>query len=317
MLPSGSGDQFCSPLVALLWMWFFDVLVYWDFHTGGLFPCPTPFLWDMVSVLSALPAVSVLWWFTVFQFCGAFWLWVLLTGSGDMLCDLRPALLWGVAYRPPALGFPAISAFAYWKFALRLAPCSSPFLWCTFSIPTPSAVVLDYSSLFVIEVFFFWGGSVYPGAVLAYPRGCWENSAWCMVLTCLVCWMSQKQVWSQWWQLRQWWHPSSFLSVTCCGEAFHRLGVKGVEDLILVGAYFCQVWLQCLRQVLESWSLRYLLPYPSHHLGFSEICFLTIQLLVFLTCFGYKHLIRCVVWKYILLFCRLLPQCIDCSFSLP
>jgi hypothetical protein len=46
---------------------------------------------------------------------------------------------------------------------LRLAFYPSPFLWCTFSVPTPSAVVLDYSSLFVIQ--FFWGG-------VSLPRGC-------------------------------------------------------------------------------------------------------------------------------------------------
>jgi hypothetical protein len=32
--------------------------------------------------------------------------------------------------------------------------------------------------------------------------------------------------------------PSSFLSVMCCGEAFHRLGVQDVEDLIMIGALF-------------------------------------------------------------------------------
>jgi hypothetical protein len=32
----------------------------------------------------------------------------------------------------------------------------------------------------------------------------------------------------------------NFLSVMCCGEAFHRLGVPGVEGLILVLVlYFC------------------------------------------------------------------------------
>jgi hypothetical protein len=36
---------------------------------------------------------------------------------------------------------------------LRPAPCLAPFLWCTFSIPAPSAIVLDYSLLFVIQFF--------------------------------------------------------------------------------------------------------------------------------------------------------------------
>jgi hypothetical protein len=44
---------------------------------------------------------------------------------------------------------------------LRPAPCHSSFVWCTFSLPAPSAVVLDYSSLF----FTFVGG-------VRLPRGC-------------------------------------------------------------------------------------------------------------------------------------------------
>jgi hypothetical protein len=35
--------------------------------------------------------------------------------------------------------------------ALRPVPCPSPFLWCTFSFPAPSAIVLYYSLLFVIQ----------------------------------------------------------------------------------------------------------------------------------------------------------------------
>jgi hypothetical protein len=27
--------------------------------------------------------------------------------------------------------------------------------------------------------------------------------------------------------IQWWWQPSSFLSVTCCGEAFHKLGIQG------------------------------------------------------------------------------------------
>jgi hypothetical protein len=46
--------------------------------------------------------------------------------------------------------------------------------------------------------------------------------------------MSHKQVWGQQWQ----WQPTCFLSVTWCEEAFYRLGVQGVEVLILLGALF-------------------------------------------------------------------------------
>jgi hypothetical protein len=43
-------------------------------------------------------------------------------------------------------------------------------------------------------------------------------------------------------------------------EAFHKLGVQGVED-------FHQVWFQHLSVVLESRSSCCLLLCPSHHLG--------------------------------------------------
>jgi hypothetical protein len=49
----------------------------------------------------------------VFQFFRAFWLWGLLTGSGDGLCYLLPALLQEVAYRLPTLHLSAFPAFVY------------------------------------------------------------------------------------------------------------------------------------------------------------------------------------------------------------
>jgi hypothetical protein len=85
---------------------------------------------------------------------------------------------------------------------------------------------------------FFCGGSVCPEVVLAYPIGSWGNSERCVALTFLVCRMSCRHVWSQWWQLRWQWRPSSFLSVTCCKDVFHGLGIQGVKSLILVGALF-------------------------------------------------------------------------------
>jgi hypothetical protein len=41
-----------------------------------------------------------------FQFCRAVWLWMLLTGSGDELCGLLPALCQAVAYHPSIVGLP-------------------------------------------------------------------------------------------------------------------------------------------------------------------------------------------------------------------
>jgi hypothetical protein len=39
--------------------------------------------------------------------------WVLLTGSEDDIYDMLPALLWGMAYRLPALGLLAFPVFVY------------------------------------------------------------------------------------------------------------------------------------------------------------------------------------------------------------
>jgi hypothetical protein len=50
---------------------------------------------------------------SMFVFQWAVWLWVIFTGSQDELCDQLPALLWGIAYHPPALGLPAFPAFIY------------------------------------------------------------------------------------------------------------------------------------------------------------------------------------------------------------
>jgi hypothetical protein len=47
--------------------------------------------------------------------------------------------------------------------------------------------------------------------------------------------MSSKEVWSQHLVAQQ---PSCFLNVILCGETFHRLGVQGVEVLILLTALF-------------------------------------------------------------------------------
>jgi hypothetical protein len=89
------------------------------FFTGistlGVYSLPGPFLWGRYTVLSAPSSFSVLQQFALyFLFCGAVWLWVLLTASGDELCDLLPALLWGVTYHLPALCLPGFPVFVYW-----------------------------------------------------------------------------------------------------------------------------------------------------------------------------------------------------------
>jgi hypothetical protein len=107
--------------------------------TRGLFLCLTSFLWGKVSDPSAGSLLSGCcdYLLFVFQFCGAIWFWVLLTGSGDDFCGLLPALLQAVAYHLTAVGIPAFLAFCLLIVLWRLAPCQSPLLWCKFSIPTP------------------------------------------------------------------------------------------------------------------------------------------------------------------------------------
>jgi hypothetical protein len=47
----------------------------------------------------------------------------------------------------------------------------------------------------------------------------------------------------------------------------YRLGVQGVKVLLLLGGFFCQVWLQHLSKIFDLWRSRCLLPPSSHHLG--------------------------------------------------
>jgi hypothetical protein len=160
MLSSGYRDQLCSSPVVLLWSWLFTVLVYW-----GLISLPHPLsLGQHQWSISWPPAVSM-WWFAVFQFCRAIWLWVLLTGSGDELCGPLPALFQAMAYHPPAVGPSSFLAICLLKFMWRLDPCPFPLLWCTFSSCPP---VLCASFQFIVySVFFFLRGlSVCPGG---YP----------------------------------------------------------------------------------------------------------------------------------------------------
>jgi hypothetical protein len=83
---------------------------------------------------------------------------MLITGSGDELCGLLPALFQAAAYHLPNVSPPAFPGFVYksshrdWLFDLPLlgaltAPCS---LFCMFL----------FNSLFIIQFFgfFLWGG---------------------------------------------------------------------------------------------------------------------------------------------------------------
>jgi hypothetical protein len=190
--------------------------------TGGLFLCLSLFLWGKLSDLSANPC-CVLWCsMFVFQFFGVNWLWMLLTGSGDELFGPLSALFQAAAYHLPAVS-PSAFQPLFTESSWRSAPCSSPLLQCTRSTPSPLCCVLVFSSLFIQLFFFLQGrGQSVLGAMLVYPRGGWENTTWCLVLTCwsAECLPSRYGAGS-------WWHrqPTCSLSVTWHGEAFHVLGV--------------------------------------------------------------------------------------------
>jgi hypothetical protein len=83
---------------------------------------------------------------------------------------------------------------------------------------------LIYCSVFFFFFFFLLGESFCQGgyAGLVYPRGDWCSSVGLLNV-------SQAG-------LKPVCQPSCFLSVTWCGEAFHGLGVQGVEVLILLAA---------------------------------------------------------------------------------
>jgi hypothetical protein len=98
--------------------------------TEGLFLCLAPFLWDKLSDPSASPLLSACCdgLLIIFQLYSVIWLWMLLTGSGDELCGLLPALFQAVAYHWPAVCPSVFPAFVYRKFEQRSAPCLSPLL---------------------------------------------------------------------------------------------------------------------------------------------------------------------------------------------
>jgi hypothetical protein len=182
-------NQVCSPPAVLPWSWVFTVLDYWC-----LFLCFTPFVWSKLSDLSAGPPVgSMLRWFadyfSILQ-CPL---------SLDVPQWLRRWALWTTAcpISGSGLSFACCQPFCLCSLCLLMwnsAPCSSSLLWCTFSNSTPLLCVsfqfLVYHSVFI----FFFIVQFVQWAMLVYSRGGCGNTTWCLVLTCLVCWMSSKQV---------------------------------------------------------------------------------------------------------------------------
>jgi hypothetical protein len=159
---------------------------------------------------------------------------MLLTGSGDEICEPISALFQAVAYHWSGVSLSAFPAICLLKVHVEISSLLFPLLWCTASCLLCCMFV--FSSLFIVQCFFFsgWGGQsvqgamlFIPGVTVAIPRDSWcspvglPNVSQAVLERCLAVW-----------------EPSCFLSVTWCGEAFHRLGVQDVELLILLGALF-------------------------------------------------------------------------------
>jgi hypothetical protein len=119
----------------------------------------------------------------------------------------------------------------------------APSAACSFSVPC---------LLFSFVLFFFQGrGQSVHGAMLVYLRGSCGNAICHIFAHLLVYWMSPKEVWSRHLEA---WEPSCFFSVTWCGEALYGLAAQGVDVLILLAAFFCQVWLQCVSKIFDLQS---------------------------------------------------------------
>jgi hypothetical protein len=134
MLSCGSGDQLYDLLPAMLSRWL--IILFTESSALGGYFFALPLFSGASSVFHPPPLLSVLDYSSLFdfQFCRAVQFWMLFSCLGNQLCDPLPALLWGVAYSPPALILHCLSC-AY----LLIAPCSSPFLWCSFSVPPASS----------------------------------------------------------------------------------------------------------------------------------------------------------------------------------
>jgi hypothetical protein len=101
--------------------------------------------------------------------------------------------------------------------------------------PQPLYYVFLFSSLFIIQFFFFFLRSrvsllrglcwFIPGVAVGIPG----------VTYLLTCSASPKQFWSQ---CLAAWEPSCFLSVKWHGEALYGMGVQGIGVLLFLGGFF-------------------------------------------------------------------------------
>jgi hypothetical protein len=127
------------------------------------------------------------------------------------------------------------------------APLATPSLFC----------VLVFSSLFIVQGFFLSAQK----AMLVYSRGGWGSTAWCLLLTCLVCQMSPKQVWS--------WHLAVVraLLFSQCNMAWRSILQARDSGCWSFNSPCSFISTKCGSSVSVSPSSYCLILYPSHHLG--------------------------------------------------
>jgi hypothetical protein len=142
---SGSGDQLCNPTCPALEVAFHCVCLLGFPHWRVIsLLCPVS-LGQVQCSVSPLHCPCVMTLYCLFfSFVGQFGFGCRLLAQE--LCDPLPALLWGVA----VFSLPAFLCLFTDSSVLRpaFAPSISPVHFQHF---LPSAVVLDYSSLFVIQ----------------------------------------------------------------------------------------------------------------------------------------------------------------------
>jgi hypothetical protein len=143
------------------------------------------------------------------------------------------ALFLAAVYHPPAVG-PSSFQPLFTERSCRDQLLASPPFSGVLSSTLPLCCV-SFQFLIYCSVFFFVGGVVAQGAMLVYPRGGWgiPHDVWCSPVWYAKCLPSRfgAGVWQQW-------EPSCFLSVMWHGDAFHGLGVQGIQVLILLAALF-------------------------------------------------------------------------------
>jgi hypothetical protein len=137
---------------------------------------------------------------------------------------------------------------------------ASPYFSSVLRAPCSLCCMFLFSSLFIIQFFLRVGGQSVWGV-------CWFISGVAVgilhatyLLTCRS--VFPKQVWRLHLAAQE---PSCYLSVMWHGEIVYRLGVQGVRVLILLGVFFCQVWIQCLSKIFDL-QISCCLFLPSSHI---------------------------------------------------